>query len=106
MQNNFFQNFFHFLKLVKNKNYLNPAKIIKIAAIQTGYRPIELAGRVFVSGPGHWSSVPDRVITKTQKIVLDTSLFNSQNYKVRIKSKVEQTSERSSAFPTLQCRSY
>ena len=32
-------------------------------------------------------------------MVLDTSLFNTQHYKVRIKGKVEQSKERSSALP-------
>ena len=35
----------------------------------------------------------------TLKIILDTSLLNTQQYKVRIKSKVEQSRERSSALP-------
>ena len=39
-----------------------------------------------------------RVIPKTLKMVLDTSLLNAQRYKVRIKGKVEQSRERSSAF--------
>ena len=33
----------------------------------------------------------------TLKILLDTSLLNTQQYKVRIKGKVEQSRERSSA---------
>ena len=49
--------------------------------------------------PGDRSSIPGRVIPKTLKMVLDTSLFNTQQYKVRIKGKVEQSRERSSAFP-------
>ena len=32
-------------------------------------------------------------------MVLDTSLLNTQQYKVRIKGKVEQTKERNSALP-------
>ena len=40
-----------------------------------------------------------RVIPKTQKMVLDASLLNTQHYKVRIKGKVEQSRERSSALP-------
>ena len=36
---------------------------------------------------------------KDFKIVLDTSLFNTQPYKVRIKGKVEQSRERSGALP-------
>ena len=39
------------------------------------------------------------IIPKTQKIVLNASLFNTQYYKVRIKSKVEQSRENSITFP-------
>ena len=53
---------------------------------------------VFASGPGDLGSVPGRVIPKTQKMVLDASLLNTQRYKVRVKSKVEQSRERSSAL--------
>ena len=43
--------------------------------------------RVFANGPGDQGSIPGHVITKTQKMVLDASLFNTQNYKVGIKVK-------------------
>ena len=56
-------------------------------------------GRVFANGPGDLGSIPGRVIPKTFKMVLDTSLINTQQYKVRIKGKVEQSRERSSTFP-------
>ncbi len=46
--------------------------------------------RVFANGPGDLGSIPARVIPKTQKIVLDVSLLNTQHYKVRIKGKVEK----------------
>ena len=45
-------------------------------------RLIGLVGRVFAKGPGDLGSVPGRVIPKTLKIVLDTSLHNTQQYKV------------------------
>ena len=44
-------------------------------------------------------SILGRVIPKTQKMVLDASLLNTQHYKIRIKGKVEQSRERSSALP-------
>ena len=56
-------------------------------------------GRVFGNDPGHLCSIPGRVIPKTLKMVLDTTLLNTQHYKVRIKSKVDQSRERSSALP-------
>ena len=58
-----------------------------------------LAVRVFANGPGDLGSVPGRVIPKTQKMVLDASLLNTQHYKVRIKGKVEPSREGSSALP-------
>ena len=39
------------------------------------------------------------VIPKTQKMVLDVAKLNTQHYKVRIKDKVEQSMEKSSALP-------
>ena len=54
-----------------------------------------LEGKVFTNGPGDWGSIPGRVITKTLKMVLDTSLLKTQKYKVRMKSKVEQSWKKS-----------
>ena len=55
--------------------------------------------RVFINGPGDQDLIPCHVIPKTQKIVLDAALLNTQHYKVRIKGKVEQSREWSSALP-------
>ena len=55
--------------------------------------------RVFTNGPGVLGSITGRVIPKTQKMILDAILLNTKHYKVRIKGKVEQSSERSSALP-------
>ena len=62
--------------------------------------------------PAHWPSEqsirqwsgrpgfnPRSHHTKTLKMVLDTSLLNTQYYKVRIKGKVQQSRERSSTLP-------
>ena len=49
------------------------------------YRPIDQVGRVFTNGPGDLGSIPGPVIAQTQKMVLDTSLLNTQHYKLRIK---------------------
>ena len=43
-------------------------------------------------------SILGRVIPKTSKMVFDTSLLNTQHYKVRIMGKVEQFRENSTAF--------
>ena len=53
--------------------------------------------RVFANGPGDLGSILGRVISKTQKMVLDASLLNTLQYKVGI-NKVEQSRERSSAL--------
>ena len=45
--------------------------------------------RVFANDQGDLGSIFGRVIPKTQKMVLDASLLNSQDYKVRIKGKVK-----------------
>ena len=57
------------------------------------------AVRVFANGPGDLGSIPGRVIPKTLKMELDTTLLNTQHYKVRFKGKVEQSWEWSSAPP-------
>ena len=59
---------------------------------------IDQISRVFANGPGNRGSIPCRVIPKTQKMVLDAALLSSQNYKVRIKSKVEQSWEWNDTF--------
>ena len=54
-----------------------------------------LVGRVFAYGLGDLGLIPGCVL----KMVLDTSLLNTQKYKVRIKGKVKKFSEKSSALP-------
>ena len=60
---------------------------------------IGLVGKVFANGPGDLGSILSHVIPKTLKMVLDTSLLNTQQYKVLIKGKVEKSRERSSVLP-------
>ena len=62
-------------------------------------RIIGQASRVSASDPGNLGSIPGRVIPKALKIVLDTSLPNTQRSKVRIDGKVEQSRERSRDLP-------
>ena len=57
-----------------------------------------LWSRGFANALGDRGSIPGRVIAMTQKMVLDIFLLNTQHYKVRIKSKVEQFREKSSAL--------
>ena len=59
---------------------------------------IGLEGKVFTHGPGDRGSIPGHVIQKTLKMELNTSWLNTQQYKVRIKGKVEQSWKRSNAL--------
>ena len=58
-----------------------------------------IAVRVFPNGPEDLGSISGRVIPKTLKMVLDTTLLNTQHYKVGFKGKVEQSRERSRTLP-------
>ena len=53
---------------------------------------------MFANGPEDRDSISGPVIPKTQKIVLDAALINTQHYKVWIKDKVEQSRETSSTL--------
>ena len=61
---------------------------------------------MFANGPGDLGSIPGWVIPKTQKMVLDASLLNTQHCKVQIKGKVEQSREGVAPSPTPWCSSY
>ena len=50
---------------------------------------MEAVCRVFANDPGDLASIPGRVITKTLKMELDSSLLKTQQYEVRIEGKVE-----------------
>ena len=77
-----------------NRNQSNSQKMLD--ADRSNIGP---AVRVFANGPGDLGSIPGRVIPKTLKMELDTTLLNTQHYKVRFKGKVEQSREWSSAIP-------
>ena len=55
--------------------------------------------RVFAYNRRDPGLISDWVISKTQKIVFDTTLLNTQYYKLKIKGKLEQPREYSSALP-------
>ena len=74
--------------------------IMRLTRCLLRYRDdIGLISRVFTNGPRDQGSILGRVIPKTQKMVLDSTLLSTQHYKVRIKGKVEQSREWSSALP-------
>ena len=64
------------------------------------YRTCEIS--LFVNGPGD----RDLVIPKTQKIVPDASLFNTQEYKLQIKGKWSNPGKGDALSPTPRCGSY
>ena len=81
-----FTQLFHF-KLV----YLKPKQLFG------------LVGRVFANGPGDLGSILGCVIhKKTLKMVLDTPLLNTQQYKGCIEGKGEQSRERSSGVVAIE----
>ena len=55
--------------------------------------------RVLSNGLRDMGSIPGQDIPKTQKMVLDAFLLNTQYYKVQIKSKVDESWEKSSTLP-------
>ena len=63
---------------------------------------IGLVDTVFANGPGDLGSIPGRVIPKILKADLDTSLLDTQQYKVHIKGKAEQSRERSSGVVAIE----
>ena len=78
----------------------NEAKYyLLVSLILSSCRAIGQMSRVFANSPGDRGSIPCQVIPKTQKMVLDAALLNTQHYKVRIKVKVELSREWSSALP-------
>ena len=54
--------------------------------------------RMFANGAGDRGSIPGRVNTKNQKMVLDAALLNTKHYKVHIKGKMRQSREWSCAL--------
>ena len=70
-------------------------------------RKIGIMVRVYSNDPGDRVSILGRVLPKTKKkMVLDTSLFNIQHYKVRIKSKWNNPGKGVALSPTHWCGSF
>ena len=70
---------------------------IQIVDVETCGR--QLVERGFDNSLGDLGSIRGHVIPNTLKMVLDTSLLNTQQYKVRIDGKLEQSRESSCALP-------
>ena len=56
--------------------------------------------RMYTNGLGNLGSISGRVIPKTQKMVLDSFLLNTQHYKERIKGKVANPGKGFAPSPT------
>ena len=69
-------------------------------------RLISVVSRVFTNGPGDLGSIPGLVMPKTLKMVLDTSLFNTQQYKVLSRVKWNNQRKGVAPSPTPRCSSY
>ena len=68
--------------------YLYIYLVIHSISVTIQYKEISVSvGRVFANGPRDLGLIPGHVIPKTLKMVLDTSLLNTQQYKVCIKVK-------------------
>ena len=70
------------------------------------YSIITLCNRVFFNRPGDRGSIPGRVIQKTQKMVLDAALLNTQHYKISIKGKWSNPENGVAPSPSARCKSY
>ena len=55
--------------------------------------------RMLTNGLGDLGPILGHFISKSLKMAHDTSLLNTQKYKLRIKSKMKQSRERSWALP-------
>ena len=69
-------------------------------------RAIGLMSRAFTNGPGDQGSILGRIIPKTQKLVLDATLLNTQHYRVSIKGKLKQSREGVAPSSTPWCSNY
>ena len=67
-------------------------------------RAIGRMSKVFAIGPGDRGSIPGRLIPKSQEMVLDAALLNTQHYKIRIKW--SNPGNGVAPSPTPQCRTY
>ena len=85
--------------IVLNKFTCYQAFTFSDVIITPSLADIGMMVRVFTNGLGGLGSIPRWIIAKTQKMVLDASLLNTQHYKVGIKDKEEQSREWSSILP-------
>ena len=78
MEKKFISDIFYNFAVILIYLIINNVKCILLASFSSHY-------------PRDLGSIPGHVISNTLKMVLDTSLLNTQQYKVCIKGKVEQS---------------
>ena len=70
--------------MYQSKNFIIGYRFsLLLSLLKNNYWPIDLMSRVFANGSGDRGSIPISSHTKDSKMVLDTSLLNTQHYKVR-----------------------
>ena len=62
--------------------------------------------KVFTNGPGDQGPIPGQVILKTQRMVIDAFLLNTEYYKVQIKIKWSNPGKGVVSYHTPQCSNY
>ena len=78
-----------------------------VSALYMLYQVIDLVGRGSTNGPGVLCSIPGHVIPKTLKMVHDTALLNTQQYKGQLsRLKWSNLREEVEPSPTPRCSSY
>ena len=68
--------------------------------------PIGRMSRVFANDPRDCGSIPVRLVPKAQKMLLDTSLLNTQHYKVQLRARWCNPGQGVAPSPIFGCSSY
>ena len=82
------------------KRKLSKSEETEFSQKESSEMPIGIIIWMFIKGPGDRVSIPDRVIRKTQKMVIDAALLNTQHQKVRIKGKWSSSGKGVTSSPT------
>ena len=89
-----------------NNNWFDLVRVYHRQTPSEDKTQIGIMVRVFANDPGDRGPIPDRIIPKTRKMVLDAHLLNTRYRKVRIKGK--WNNPRKGVVPSLTpwCSSY
>ena len=92
--------------LSDERGYDSNSKHTSSSATSVSANRFSLVGRVFANGPGDLGLIPGRLIPKTLKMVLDTSLLNTQHCNVRHRRKWSNPGKGVVPISTPWCSSY